>query len=949
MPKFSAYMRGQRGAIGPSGQASLYDGIVDTPNDLPSRLNLPSDKNYAYYVEDGGDGTPHLYILKKNDIDWTDLGSTKGLKGDTGDAAGFSTTINVSSTTLPYNENAFVSITTDPNSPNTNKVFNFNFGIPTGEPAGFSNIQNATASSIDSNLEPSVSITTKNDSPDTQKQFNFHFNIPKGEAAGFGEPTISVEKIEPTKEPEAIITTEGESREKIFNFHFKIPQGYKGDRGDSFAAGEGVSFTTGSEYWNNNTLIIPRGQEQKVPIFIKNLDDGSIIRDFTFDIENNQIIYETNEPFNGRLYSVVENDRTVTINSVTTVDYGESSRVDINENSTSSNLLLDFVLERGPQGLTGEIGDPIISVSTVSSTSEPNASIITTTSEIDNSKIFNFHFDIPKGEKGETGDAMSAYEGVSFTTGSEYWENATTLIVPRGSNKKIPLFVLNNNKKSIAATFKLDDDYIYHQADEKFDGTIYMVGPSTVEMPNITVGTINTVDYGKGSNVIIHSNTTDYNVILDFTLERGPQPLNLEVRSVRSAEIPYVNILPATTTETTSVTTFYLDFGLPKGEKGDTFTVEVDRNIQILNPTEEPIVETTNTSTGIQLKFSLPPTITDTWGPFAKAQTISLSSNSIVDILPISKGGTNATTAANARANLELGSLATKNKLVSDDIPSLNANKITAGTLDSNRIPNLDASKITTGTLNVDRIPNLDTSKITTGTLNVDRIPSLNASKITAGTLNTDRIPNLNASKITAGTLDSNRIPNLDASKITTGILNVNRGGIGVNTATANMVFAAPNGSNGAPSFRKLVANDIPSLNYIPLSGGNLSGSLVYSVISSWRDSGLGKSAIYAKKPNTTSNYLVSLGTIQTKGEGSWTISNYDNENLLFNYYSKDLLNSTTNNYTKQIVFKSDGAINIEALKVGSNGTEIKGIKVTNTDPGEGSSLTDGWLLFVYE
>lgn len=33
---------------------------------------------------------------------------------------------------------------------------------------------------------------------------------------------------------------------------------------------------------------------------------------------------------------------------------------------------------------------------------------------------------------------------------------------------------------------------------------------------------------------------------------------------------------------------------------------------------------------------------------------------------------------------------------------------------------------------------------------------------------------------------------------------------------TANQVLAAPNGSNGAPSFRALVAADIPSLNYVP-------------------------------------------------------------------------------------------------------------------------------------
>ena len=43
---------------------------------------------------------------------------------------------------------------------------------------------------------------------------------------------------------------------------------------------------------------------------------------------------------------------------------------------------------------------------------------------------------------------------------------------------------------------------------------------------------------------------------------------------------------------------------------------------------------------------------------------------------------------------------------------------------------------------------------------------------------------------------------------------------------TANTVLAAPNGSNGAASFRKLVAADIPSLSYLPLSGGTVTGQL---------------------------------------------------------------------------------------------------------------------------
>ena len=48
---------------------------------------------------------------------------------------------------------------------------------------------------------------------------------------------------------------------------------------------------------------------------------------------------------------------------------------------------------------------------------------------------------------------------------------------------------------------------------------------------------------------------------------------------------------------------------------------------------------------------------------------------------------------------------------------------------------------------------------------------------------------------------------------------------------TANTVLAAPNGSNGVATFRKLVADDIPNLSgsYLPLSGGTLTGELTFA------------------------------------------------------------------------------------------------------------------------
>ena len=117
-----------------------------------------------------------------------------------------------------------------------------------------------------------------------------------------------------------------------------------------------------------------------------------------------------------------------------------------------------------------------------------------------------------------------------------------------------------------------------------------------------------------------------------------------------------------------------------------------------------------------------------------------------------------------------------------------------SGTIDVARIPSLNADKIGAGTLDVARIATdsitndklatgIDATKLS-GTLDVARIPSLNADKLDAGTLDVARIPGLNANKIDAGTLDvariainsiiSDKIVSLDASKLS-GVLDVAR------------------------------------------------------------------------------------------------------------------------------------------------------------------------------
>ena len=197
--------------------------------------------------------------------------------------------------------------------------------------------------------------------------------------------------------------------------------------------------------------------------------------------------------------------------------------------------------------------------------------------------------------------------------------------------------------------------------------------------------------------------------------------------------------------------------------------------------------------------------------------------------------------------------------LVATDIPSLDAAKITSGTLDVLRIPSLDAAQTTTGTFNTSLIPNLDAAKITTGTFNAAQIPSLDAAKITTGIFAAAQIPGIDAAKIISGVFGPTflgtgtptstnflrgdgtwaTIPvsgtvtsvgftapaelSVAGSPITT------NGTIAVTWAaqTANKVFASPDGSTDVPSFRALVAADIPSLDVAKITTGVFAPSML--------------------------------------------------------------------------------------------------------------------------
>ena len=261
---------------------------------------------------------------------------------------------------------------------------------------------------------------------------------------------------------------------------------------------------------------------------------------------------------------------------------------------------------------------------------------------------------------------------------------------------------------------------------------------------------------------------------------------------------------------------------------------------------------------------------------------VGLSLPSIFSVTggPVTSSGTFNATLASQAANTVFaapdGSSGTPTfrSLAAGDVPSLDAAKIASGTFTASQIPSLDASKVTTGTfaqslipaLGAAQIPALDASKITTGTItntvrnttsvgtrSVEVYNSDSSNKVTiqtpaTGTLTTDYVLTLpsddgsngqllatdgsgNLAWVAAG--GAGTVTNVGLSL--PNIFSVAGGPVTTNgtfTATLasqaqNTFWAAPNGSSGAPTFRAMVAADVPALDAAQITTGTFASSLI--------------------------------------------------------------------------------------------------------------------------
>lgn len=164
-----------------------------------------------------------------------------GEKGEPGTPAGFGTPT-ATATTLPYGEEATVTVTSD--GPDTAKVFNFEFGIPQGAPGsgGGGGTVSVTVGETTTG-EPGTEASVVNSGDD--QNVVLEFTIPRGEAGQDGAAgadgqdgapgqaaTITVGSVS-TGEPgtNASVTNSGTENAAVFDF--VIPRGADGTPGQN--------------------------------------------------------------------------------------------------------------------------------------------------------------------------------------------------------------------------------------------------------------------------------------------------------------------------------------------------------------------------------------------------------------------------------------------------------------------------------------------------------------------------------------------------------------------------------------------------------------------------------------------------------------------------------------------------------------------------------------------
>ena len=393
----------------------------------------------------------------------------QGATGNAGAAAGFGTPT-ASASALTAGSTPTVTIT--PSGPNTAKIFDFKFGIPsgakgdTGAAAGFGT-PTATATTLDAGSDATVSVTSSGSN--TAKVFNFTFGIPKGAqglkgdtgsagakgdtgaAAGFGTPTASVDTLGAGENATVSVSSSGANTAKIFNFKFGIPRGATGAQGATGNTGAAAGFGTPIA----SATPLAAGSAPTVRITPSGPNTAKIFN-FTFGIPRGATgekgatgntgatgtrgsLWYSGTAITGTAAAGTIFSNSGITNALVNDKYLNTSTGNVYNCTTAGaasvakwQYIGSIKGAKGDTGSTGAKGDtgaaagfgtPTASATKLAATANPTVTI--TPSGSNTAKVFAFSFGIPQGAQGATGpNAVSASTTTSgFTNGYVLYNN----------------------------------------------------------------------------------------------------------------------------------------------------------------------------------------------------------------------------------------------------------------------------------------------------------------------------------------------------------------------------------------------------------------------------------------------------------------------------------------------------------------------------------------------
>jgi len=172
-----------------------------------------------------------------------------------------------------------------------------------------------------------------------------------------------------------------------------------------------------------------------------------------------------------------------------------------------------------------------------------------------------------------------------------------------------------------------------------------------------------------------------------------------------------------------------------------------------------------------------------------------------------------------------------------------------------------------------------------------------------------------------------------------TGIVPIANGGTGASSTSGNFIFAGPNGTSGAPSFRAMLAADVPTLNQNTTGSA---GSVVNALTINNSGSGSASGATFNGSSAVTISYN-SIGAPSATGlgaSGTWAISISGNANTASTATS-------AGSVTNSVTFSNSGSGDVSGTTFNGSAARTISYNTLGAPSATGSGASGTWGISV--